>query len=173
MAAQFLSPLEILDCAFVFFRRRLAVERAEISSFPCLRIFLAWIQPIFAGFQLPYHGYSSARCTYPNLTPVAPPNIRSALQTRARWIVGQPRRFESRLADGVPPYKGFLKRFEKPSARSAARIARFVARWDGKLQCWLAWQKQPQVMSSPRTFAAIVVSVNTTISAVKIDNAPR
>src|ERR1041385_4208899 len=31
-----------------------------------------------------------------------------------------------------------LKRFERPSASRAARIAEFVTKWAGKLQCWLA-----------------------------------
>ena len=48
-------PLEILNRAFVFLRRRLAIERAEIFSFPGSRIFLARIQPILAGFQFPNH----------------------------------------------------------------------------------------------------------------------
>jgi hypothetical protein len=63
--------LEILNCAFVFLRRSFAVERAEISSFPCLRILLPRIQPIFAGFQFPDHDYSSIRCTDAKLTLVA------------------------------------------------------------------------------------------------------
>ena len=48
-------PLEILNRAFVFLRRSLAVERAEIFSFARSRIFLAGIQPILAGFQFPNH----------------------------------------------------------------------------------------------------------------------
>jgi hypothetical protein len=48
-------PFELLNCAFVFLRRSLAVERAEIFSFARSRIFLAGIQPIFAGFQFPNH----------------------------------------------------------------------------------------------------------------------
>jgi hypothetical protein len=48
-------PLEILNRAFVFLRPSLAVERAEISPFARSRIFLARIQPIFAGFQFPNH----------------------------------------------------------------------------------------------------------------------
>jgi hypothetical protein len=48
-------PLEILNGAFVFLRRNLAVEGAEIFSFARSRISLARIQPIFAGFQLPNH----------------------------------------------------------------------------------------------------------------------
>ena len=51
-------PLEILNRALVFLRCRLAVERAEISSFPRTRIFLARIQPILAGFQFPDHNDS-------------------------------------------------------------------------------------------------------------------
>jgi hypothetical protein len=48
-------PFEILNRAFVFLRRSLAVERAEIFSFARPRIFLAGIQPILAGFQFPNH----------------------------------------------------------------------------------------------------------------------
>ena len=47
--------LEILNRAFVFLRRCLAVERTEIFSFARFRILLAGIQPIFAGFQFPNH----------------------------------------------------------------------------------------------------------------------
>jgi hypothetical protein len=45
-----LMPFEILNRAFVFLRRSFAVERAEISSFARLRIFLLRIQPVFPGF---------------------------------------------------------------------------------------------------------------------------
>jgi len=48
-------PVEILNGALVLLRRSLCPKRAEISSFPCLRIFLPRIQPIFAGFQFPDH----------------------------------------------------------------------------------------------------------------------
>jgi hypothetical protein len=51
-------PFEKLNRAFVFLRRGLAVERAEISSFARSRIFLAGIQPILAGFQFPNHNDS-------------------------------------------------------------------------------------------------------------------
>jgi hypothetical protein len=51
-------PFEILNRAFVFLRRSLAVERAEIFSFACSRIFLAGIQPILAEFQFPNHNGS-------------------------------------------------------------------------------------------------------------------
>jgi hypothetical protein len=47
--------LEILNRAFVFLRRSLAIERAKICSFARSRIFLAGIEPIFAGFQFPNH----------------------------------------------------------------------------------------------------------------------
>ena len=77
-------PFEILNRAFVLFRRSLAVERAEISSFPGLRILLPRIQPILAGFQFPDHGYSSARCAYADFTLVAPPNIFAAHSKPAR-----------------------------------------------------------------------------------------
>jgi hypothetical protein len=50
-----LMPFEILNRAFVFLRRSLAVERTEIFSFARSRIFLAGIQPILAGFQFPNH----------------------------------------------------------------------------------------------------------------------
>ncbi len=53
-----LMPFEILNRAFVFLRRSLAVERAEIFSFARSRIFLAGIQPILAGFQFPNHSDS-------------------------------------------------------------------------------------------------------------------
>jgi len=54
-------PLEILNRVFVFLRGSLAVERAKISSFARSRIFLARIQPIFAGFQFPNHKDSLGR----------------------------------------------------------------------------------------------------------------
>src|SRR5262249_44786307 len=55
MAAQFLLPFEILDRAFVFFRRSLVIERAEISSFSRLRIFPPRIEPILAELQFSNH----------------------------------------------------------------------------------------------------------------------
>jgi hypothetical protein len=53
--AKFLTTLEILNRAFVFLCRSLAVERAEIFSHACFPIFLAGIQPIFSGLQFPDH----------------------------------------------------------------------------------------------------------------------
>ena len=53
-----LMPFEILNRAFVFLRRSLAVERAEIFSFARSRISLAGIQSILAGFQFPNHNDS-------------------------------------------------------------------------------------------------------------------
>jgi hypothetical protein len=50
-----LAPFEILNGTFVFLRRGLGVERAKISSFVRLRIFLAGIQPVLAGFQFSDH----------------------------------------------------------------------------------------------------------------------
>lgn len=50
-----LIPLEILNGAFVFLRRSLCLEGAEISSFACLGIFLARIKSILAAFQFPDH----------------------------------------------------------------------------------------------------------------------
>ena len=51
-------PFEVLNCAFVFLRRSLAAEGAEIFPFARSRIFLAGIQPILAGFQFPNHNDS-------------------------------------------------------------------------------------------------------------------
>jgi hypothetical protein len=51
-------PFEILNRAFVFLRCILAVERAEIFSFACSRIFRTGIQPILAGFHFPNHNDS-------------------------------------------------------------------------------------------------------------------
>jgi len=48
-------PLEILNGAFVFLRRSPCLERAEISSFARLRIFLTGIQPVLAGSQFSDH----------------------------------------------------------------------------------------------------------------------
>ena len=104
--------LEILDRAFVFLRRCPAVKRAEIFPLPRSRISLAGIQPILAGFQFSNHEYCSARCTWANIMLVAP---RLQLPNQD-WQAER------------PLYKGFLKRFEMPSARSEARIARLVAR---------------------------------------------
>ena len=56
-----LTPLKILNGAFVFLRRSLRLEGAKISSLTRLRIFLAGIQPVFAGFQLPDHAPSNIR----------------------------------------------------------------------------------------------------------------
>jgi len=75
--------LEILNRAFVFLRRSLAVEPAEIFSFACSRIFLARIQPILPGLQFPNHNDSLGAVDYPQLALVASLNIRSALQIRA------------------------------------------------------------------------------------------
>ena len=77
-------PLEILNGAFVLRRRSLCLERAEIFSFPRLRIFLLRVQSILAGFQFPDHEYSTGPYTQANLTLASPLNIRSALEIRAR-----------------------------------------------------------------------------------------
>lgn len=47
--------IKVLHCFLVFLRRSFCLKRAEISSFPRLRIFLARMQPVLAGFQLPDH----------------------------------------------------------------------------------------------------------------------
>ncbi len=105
-------PFEILDGFFVFLRPGLAVERAEISAFSSLRVFLSRIQPVLARFDLPNHD-----------------SINYSQINGFRGLIGQMKRL---------PYKGLTERFEKPSASNAARIARLVARWEAKLQCWLA-----------------------------------
>jgi hypothetical protein len=46
---------EVLHRFLAFVRRSLCLERAEISSLTRLRIFLAGIQPVLAGFHLPDH----------------------------------------------------------------------------------------------------------------------
>jgi hypothetical protein len=50
-----LAPLEVLNGVFVFIRRGLCLEGAEISSLARVRIFLAGIQAILAGFQFSNH----------------------------------------------------------------------------------------------------------------------
>src|SRR5262249_51283784 len=47
--------LEILNRAFVFLRRGLAVKRAEVFPLARSRISLAGIEPILAGLQFPNH----------------------------------------------------------------------------------------------------------------------
>jgi hypothetical protein len=116
VSARSLIPLEILNGAFVFLRCGLCLERAEISSFARLWIFLTGIQPVFAGFQLPDH---------------APLNIRKSRGLRAP-IVGQPRKHsglpnQHRQAERLL-YKGLNERFETQRTSSAARIPRLVRR---------------------------------------------
>jgi hypothetical protein len=55
---------KVLHRFLVLLRRKLRLKRAEISSFPSVRLFLAGIQPILAGFKFPNHGdFSVARGT--------------------------------------------------------------------------------------------------------------
>jgi hypothetical protein len=57
---------KVLHCLLVFLRRSLCLEGTEISSLTRLRIFLAGIQPVFAGFEFPDHdsiGYSQMKST--------------------------------------------------------------------------------------------------------------
>jgi hypothetical protein len=57
---------KVLHCVLVFFRGSFRLKRAKISSLSRLRIFLAEIEPVFAGFQLPDHwsiGYSQMKST--------------------------------------------------------------------------------------------------------------
>lgn len=56
-----LMALEILNGAFPFLRRTFCLESAEIPSFSRFWIFLARIQPILSGFQLPDHVPSTIR----------------------------------------------------------------------------------------------------------------
>jgi hypothetical protein len=61
---------KVLHRLLVLLRRRFRLERAEISSFPRVRIFLAGIQPILAGFKFPNHGdFSVARGTPMHTSP--------------------------------------------------------------------------------------------------------
>ena len=46
---------KVLHCLLVFLRCSFCLEGAEVSSLTRLRIFLAGIQPVLAGFQLPDH----------------------------------------------------------------------------------------------------------------------
>ena len=109
-----LIPLEILNGAFVFLRRSLCPESAEISSFARLRIFLARIKSILPAFQFPDHD--------------------SIDYSRIKWtprveLERQPLRLRNhgRQAKRLP-YKGFAERLEIQSTTNAVRIARLVAR---------------------------------------------
>jgi len=46
---------KVLHCLLVFFRCSFCLERAKTSALTRLRIFLAGIQAVLAGFQLPDH----------------------------------------------------------------------------------------------------------------------
>jgi hypothetical protein len=61
-SGQNLMPLKVLNGSFVFLCLCLRRERAEISSLPGFRIFLARIQPIFAGLEFSDHKGFSALC---------------------------------------------------------------------------------------------------------------
>jgi hypothetical protein len=78
-----LMPFEILHCLLVFLCRSFCLEGAKISSLTRLRILLAGIQPVLAGFQLPDHdfiGYSQTKHT---------PRANILVRTH---VVGQPLR---------------------------------------------------------------------------------
>jgi hypothetical protein len=65
-STRILLPLKVLDRSFVFLRRGRCLERAEISSFPGFRIFLAGIQSVLTGFEFPDHDsieYSQIKST--------------------------------------------------------------------------------------------------------------
>ena len=77
---------KVLHCLLVFLRRSVCSERAEISSLTRIRIFLAGIQPIFAGFQLPDHAPLNIR-TRSNLHALncgQPPNAFAAAELSGR-----------------------------------------------------------------------------------------
>src|SRR6185503_17888399 len=52
--------LEILNIAFVLFRRRATLESSEIAPLAGLGIFLAGIEPVFAGRQFADHASSQS-----------------------------------------------------------------------------------------------------------------
>src|SRR5580704_2227591 len=58
-------PFEILHGAFVLLGGGAAVEGAEIAAFAGLGIYLARIEPVFAGRQFADHGVSSAAHRHP------------------------------------------------------------------------------------------------------------
>src|SRR4029450_6368088 len=104
---------KVLPCLLVFFRGSFRLKRAKISSLSRLRIFLAGMQPVFAGFQLADHcsiGYSQMKSS-----------------PRVEWW-GNRFGCQIRTRRERMPYKGFGERFETQRTSSAARIPRFVAR---------------------------------------------
>ena len=98
----------------MFLRHSFCLEGAEISSLTGVRISLAGIQPVLAGFQLPDHdsiGYSQMKWS-----------LRVELQGN---------RFSCCIKDSQAerlPYKRLAERSETHSTSRAARIPRFVAR---------------------------------------------
>ncbi len=57
---------KVLHCLLVFLCRSFCLEGAEISALTRAQIFLAGIQPVLAGFQLPDRcsiGYSQMKST--------------------------------------------------------------------------------------------------------------
>jgi hypothetical protein len=55
-------PLEVLNLALVLLCRRAARKRAEIPPLVRLRIHLARVEPILAGFEFANHGWCSFEC---------------------------------------------------------------------------------------------------------------
>lgn len=127
---------KVLHSLLVLLRRSFCLKRAEISSFTRLRIFLAGIQPILAGFQLPDHAPLNIRAgsRLRALNCGQPPNAFAVAELSGR----RPPSPRLRCAREPLPYICLAKRFENQSASSAVRIPRLVARCAGKLQCWLA-----------------------------------
>jgi hypothetical protein len=48
-------PLEVLNLAFVLLGGAFALEGAEVAALAGLRVLLARIEPVFAGFELADH----------------------------------------------------------------------------------------------------------------------
>src|SRR6266581_6131650 len=64
-------PFEVLHRFFVFLRRSACLERAQIPSLPCLRVFLSRIQSV-AGFNFSDHDSFLSRG---NIMPVLPARV--------------------------------------------------------------------------------------------------
>jgi hypothetical protein len=111
-----LMALEILHRAFVFLRRSLAVERAKIFPIARSRIFLARIQSIFAGFQLPDHWV-----VIPSL-PFGPRHFRAA----PFWRMPHSPKIQRR---GKLPPAFDMTQFDGRRACSARSILRSIRRW--------------------------------------------
>jgi len=119
---------KVLHCLLVFLRRSFCLEGAEISSLTRLRIFLAGIQPVLAGFQLPDHRDFSAVRGSPMqtlLSHICPLDAARSIQySQTEWIPRSP--YEMNLSGLL--MGSFSIRTLKKSASSPARIPRLVAK---------------------------------------------